>query len=527
MLRAIVQNFFDNPILTRELRRRMRGRALLFSIIGYIVLMTVTSLLILMASAEIFSSRGTTTIGQLARMADTGQRLFVGIAIIQSLLVLIIAPTITAGMTTGEKEKKTFDFLRVTTISPWMYILGCFLSTVFYVALALLCALPLISLAFLYGGVGTMDVVRVSVLLLLTSMVLSAFGLFISSVRERTRTAQGVVVFIIFSLLFGGGILYDRLTAWLGTGGGAMPMAGPGAGAAPPPSGGLVLLGYEFGAFEAMVGGLIFLTLVLLIMAARKLFDTEESRALSHWQFGILSVLALAVMIGASSGQELTNVLFLTFMSMGCLLLLTAVLCFGVGRMEVGDEIWHLKRLFPFLRPFDQTIPFLILVGLGWIYASGLLADRVGAMGALNRGTIVSVASVTVASFAFLCLFARFATAVTVGRRGAGRLTSGAALAFWVLPLLVSAVLHLLAGGAGGGTDALATMTARISPLGMMVECVNHPGRFDGMTSFVNAMTAFPLGLYAVLGSLFLVLGEYKRFRRWRGFDYHYDMPNA
>ncbi|NJL08473.1 MAG: ABC transporter permease, partial [Methylacidiphilales bacterium] len=137
----------------------------------------------------------------LTQMRSTGQSLFKWITGIQAMLVLIIAPTITAGMTTGEKEKKTFEFLRVTTITPWMYVLGSFLSTVFYVSLALLCALPLISLSFLYGGVGRNDVIASGGMLLGASMVLSSFGLFISSVRERTRTAQGIVVFLIFALI--------------------------------------------------------------------------------------------------------------------------------------------------------------------------------------------------------------------------------------------------------------------------------------------------------------------------------------
>ncbi|MBI5154994.1 hypothetical protein HZA57_07135, partial [Candidatus Poribacteria bacterium] len=142
-MKALLINIFDNPILTRELRRRMRGKALVYSIIGYIILMTLTSILVLLANSDPFTmSSARDTQKMLGKLADTGQSLFRSISIIQGLLVLIIAPTITAGMTTGEKEKKTFEFLRVTTISPWMYVMGCFLSTVFYVSLALLCALP-------------------------------------------------------------------------------------------------------------------------------------------------------------------------------------------------------------------------------------------------------------------------------------------------------------------------------------------------------------------------------------------------
>src|SRR5690606_20788961 len=141
----------------------------------------------------------------------------------------------------------------------------------FYVALALLCALPLISLAFLYGGVGRNDVLEVAGVLLGMSMVLSAFGLLISSVRERTRTAQGIVVFMIFSLLFGGTILLSNLRAWLGTGS-ATAMGG--AAAATPT--GIALFGYSIPGWVLIAGGMALLTTVFLLVATRKLFDPEE-----------------------------------------------------------------------------------------------------------------------------------------------------------------------------------------------------------------------------------------------------------
>lgn len=219
-MKGLLQNVFDNPILTRELRRRMRGKALVYSMIGYIILMAMVSTLVLLFKMANWNSSDSQAL--LKALTDTGHSLFVSITIIQILLVLIVAPTITAGMTTGEKEKKTFDFLRVTTITPWMYILGCFLSTVFYVSLALLCALPLISLAFLYGGVGKSDVLVSVGGLLGGSMILSSLGLYISSIRERTRTAQGVVVFMIFTFLFVGVALLKQVQSWLGTGGGGL-----------------------------------------------------------------------------------------------------------------------------------------------------------------------------------------------------------------------------------------------------------------------------------------------------------------
>src|SRR5690606_9683652 len=102
-LEGLYRNLFDNPILTRELRRRMRGKALVISMIGYIILMTATSILVLLARVGTASLiGGNDTQAMLQRLSETGTALFWWVSLIQGLLVLIIAPTITAGMTTGE-----------------------------------------------------------------------------------------------------------------------------------------------------------------------------------------------------------------------------------------------------------------------------------------------------------------------------------------------------------------------------------------------------------------------------------------
>ncbi len=208
-MNQILANVVDNPILTRELRRRMRGRVLIYSIISYITMMTISTVFVLLLRSP--SPFAETNAEMLNKMKETGQGIFFWITAIQMILVLIIAPTITAGMTTGEKERQTFDFLRVTTITRWMYVMGCFLSTAFYVGLALICAMPLLSLTFLYGGVALREVMSMFMTLLGASIVLSSFGLFVSSVCDKTRPAQGIVVFLIFALLFGGAVVYSPI----------------------------------------------------------------------------------------------------------------------------------------------------------------------------------------------------------------------------------------------------------------------------------------------------------------------------
>ncbi len=525
-LLGVYQNFFDNPILTRELRRRMRGKALLYSIIGYIVIMTAASIMILLVRLNPFAIAQGTSQELLDKMSQTGQSLFRWIITIQSLLVLIIAPTITAGLTTGEKEKKTFDFLRVTTITPWMYITGSFLSTVFYVSLALLCALPLISLAYLYGGVGVFDVLRMALVLLGSSMILSAFGLLISSIRERTRTAQGIVVFVIFAAIFGGSILYSQVTTWLGTASAATAAGGGAANAAA--TTGVTLLGIPMSTEIVLGLGMLAITVVLLLVAARKLFEPDETRAFSHWQFAAVAAVTMGLFLAALSGTILSNTVALGFLSAGCVFLLTAAITFGSGRMEVGDEIWHLKRLLPFLRPIDQTIPYLAVIGGLWFYAIQLLKSVPASLGAIPSEMIDSTLLVSLGGFVFFCLFARWATALTVGRKGAGRITLAVVSGLWVgLPLLM--YLLLSAGALEGGVFfEVCSFVGRFSPFFVMAEGIEREAHYAAMGSDMLGLPGFPpFAVYMALSVVFLIIGEAMRYRRWKGFDYHYDMPAA
>lgn len=517
MLAGLYRNIFDNPILTRELRRRMRGRALVYSIIGYIAIMAATSILILLAGVPPTAGGTAESTQQIvASMADTGQRLFQSISFIQALLVLLIAPTITAGLTTNEKERKTFDFLRVTTISPSMYIVGSFLSTVFYVALALLCALPLISLAFLYGGIGRAEVATMAVRLLCLSMALSAFGLYVSSIRERTRTAQGIVVFLLFAACFGGMLAYGQIQRTLA-------MAGGG--------GGGVLL---FGGFPVPwilleAGAMLVIAALFLLVATRKLFEPEEARAFGHVQFLViflaLAWLPILSVRGASIGDKGT----LGFLVTGSLLLAVAAGCFAVGRMEVGDEMWKLKRLAKPLRRIDQTPWFLVGLGVLWWFCVSAFTEAPAQLVETPVAMVWSTAWIALAGYAFFCAVGRWATAVSVGRKGAGRIAMGTMAALWLGGPFVGAILG--AASAPGGALALAgEFLSRLSPFFVMFEGL-APAAADYYSAEGAALMELPVAgpviALAMAAAIVLAIGEYKRLRRWRGFDYHFDMPGA
>jgi hypothetical protein len=497
-------NIFDNPILVRELRRRMRGKALIYSIISYLFLMTLSTIIVMLAySPSMLAEASTATLQDLRR---TGESLFKWITAIQVLLVLIVAPTITAGMTTAEKERQTFDFLRVTTISRWMYVTGCFLSTAFYVGLALLCALPLLAITFLYGGVSLQDVLGMFLILLGGSCVLSAFGLFISSVVEKTRTAQGIVIFLVFGLLFGGLVLLQQYrSVFIGatTTGGA--------------TSGLYLAGIAVPNWLVLPAVLGFFTGVFLLLSARKLFEPEETRAFSHWQFALVFLLVLLPLGAIVSGNQFpTELPQAVFLNIGFLLLMSAVLTFSIGRMEVGDEIWHLKRLLPFLRPIDQTLPFLAAIGVLWWFL-GTWALSPGSGNPLEWQASDAYLKSSLALFFLLVAVGRASTGLTGSSIRAFRITLSTMISIvFVAPIVLSALAWVV--------TPLASLVTQLSPLSppymlMLVVMGN-----SAAASVSAAASAIGL-LYLVTGLGLLLAGEIARYRRWKHFDYHYDMP--
>jgi len=516
VIRGLYQNIFDNPILTRELRRRMRGKALIFSIIGYIIIMTVASVLILITSMNPLAINQSNPGEVLQSMANTGDLVFKALTVIQGLLVIIIAPTITAGMTTMEKERKTFDFLRVTTITPWMYITGCFLSTVFYVSLALICALPLISLSFLYGGVSMNNVVDALLTLLGISMILSALGLYVSSVRERTRTAQGIVVFIIFLLVFGGPFIFGFIQSQFGAAAGT-------------------LFSQRFTLpLGISVSGLVivfltnaFFAMVLLLMATRKLFDPYDSRAVSHWQFAIIFAMIMLTILIPLPNTNVSPVGALAFVTILSLFMATCALNFAVGRMEVGDEIWQMKRLFPILRPFDQTIPYLLLFGFLFYFCTTTFIDRLPPNHSiLNLNALRLSCTVGLAGFIFFCFFARLATAISVGRKGAGRLTLMVMGAFWiVLPLICSIIIGIMkAKYSQTMMFDVFHQIGRLSPFFVVNDALDQTATG---AKFYDPDILIALLTYGFFSLITLAIGEPKRFKRWRGYSWHYDMPSG
>jgi len=190
-----------SAIWIREVRGRMRGkRAFVF----------LTFYLTVLAGLLWIGLQGATA-GPLSALqsVSVGRGIFAAIVIIETLVVLILAPAYTASSISQEREKGTFDLLAVTPISSLAIVVGKLVSALMFLAVVVGASIPLASLAFLFGGMGLEHLVIAYLVIVAVAIGAGAVGVASSAIFRRSQAAT-VAAFIAVALIAGGSTL-----AWI------------------------------------------------------------------------------------------------------------------------------------------------------------------------------------------------------------------------------------------------------------------------------------------------------------------------
>ena len=169
-----------NPVMVKELRGRMRGVRGFAIITVFLTLMSFFTILLYLLRVPA---------GGVVVTGDLGRELFIGVLFIELMLIIFIVPALTAGAITTERERKTYDLLQTTLITKATFVVGKMQSALGYIMLLLLSAIPMQSIAFLFGGVSEAELLLALLVLLVSAIALGAFGMFFSSITERTLAA--------------------------------------------------------------------------------------------------------------------------------------------------------------------------------------------------------------------------------------------------------------------------------------------------------------------------------------------------
>jgi ABC-type transport system involved in multi-copper enzyme maturation permease subunit len=194
-----------NPIITREMRSRMRGGR------SFVVLTISAGLLSLLAAsiyASIYyqnlnSSYPMPVVTSVNNSATIGTAIFVGTFLLLLAIFSFVAPAFGAAALAGEQERQTYETLLITSLRPGQIVWGKLGAIGVLLLLFLLISLPIQSLAFAFGGVTPAEGLIGAGGLLATALTLSALGLYMSSMTRTTTVAVMISYGVIIPFIYG------------------------------------------------------------------------------------------------------------------------------------------------------------------------------------------------------------------------------------------------------------------------------------------------------------------------------------
>ncbi|MDP8922312.1 MAG: ABC transporter permease [Chloroflexota bacterium] len=137
-----------------------------------------------------------------------GVFLFFAMAFCLTAAIGVIAPAVASAAISGEREESTIDLLLSTGLAPRSIVVGKLAASIVFVLLVILTAVPGFALAWMFGGVGPVDVILTVVLLVATVCLFSAIGVFCSSLGRTSAVAALYAYGMVFLLGLGTIALY-------------------------------------------------------------------------------------------------------------------------------------------------------------------------------------------------------------------------------------------------------------------------------------------------------------------------------
>ncbi len=286
---------FDNPIVTRSLRTRLRGTRAMFIPGAYFTVMIVV-LFVLFYIHDM---------GDLK--SEVAMEVFFWIAFTCNFLVMVFVTAVnTANYFAQEKSQKTLDFLRISRLTPYGIIIGHLLGGLTLPLVLAAVTMPLVAMSASWGGFPIGVLIKVAILLIVYALIASAFALVVALTVKRASLAGGTVAlplvgFVIVGFVMQAGAI--RFFPWpLSTVAFVaptmfiVPLMSPGMLGTPLPD--ILFFGdHPVDAFVFNMGMLVGLAALLVVGVARKV-ERLSKAFLSHLQATVVAVVLLGLLSG-------------------------------------------------------------------------------------------------------------------------------------------------------------------------------------------------------------------------------------
>lgn len=189
-----------NPIVKKDLQVSARSMRLSWGLFAYEAVLTMTFLLALSVIQQMSSSFYSSG-NVYAHLIY----LFPVLAVAQVCIVALIVPVITASSISGEIERQTFDIMLTTCMSPFSIVLGKVMSAVLRILFFVAAGMPVMSLAFVVGGLSWSYLLYFVLTIILLSLLSGSIGILCSAICRRSITAvilSYAFYFVIYILTF-------------------------------------------------------------------------------------------------------------------------------------------------------------------------------------------------------------------------------------------------------------------------------------------------------------------------------------
>lgn len=205
---ASLTSRFENTVLTKEMRTRMRGTRAYWLLFFYVLALSGVLFVAYLMWYQEYAQAG---YRPMAGNDPLGRRLFQCLFAAQGGMIILITPALTAGMLTIEREQRTFELLLLTMLRPRDIVAGKLMSAFGFAVLLLTASLPLAGICLMLGGISPQEVGVVYLLMALSSLFYGSIGILFSAMLRSTALSTAATY---MSILF-----LSAITAIAGAGG--------------------------------------------------------------------------------------------------------------------------------------------------------------------------------------------------------------------------------------------------------------------------------------------------------------------
>ena len=195
---ALLRERFENPVMERELRSRMRGGRSYLITGGYTLLVGIC---VLIVYSQVPATASALAMGEVA--SRTGRAIWTWGCCVQAVLLPLMVPAFTCGAITLERERDLLELLLLTRQSPAQICLGKLGSGAGLGLMLVFASVPVLSLSVVLGGVAPMEMVATVCVLTSGVVAAGALGLVVSSLCMRTMNATWIAYLIAGGAIVG------------------------------------------------------------------------------------------------------------------------------------------------------------------------------------------------------------------------------------------------------------------------------------------------------------------------------------